>query len=158
MGATRYVGQAATARRAAVLPAASFVQELARTWDSAPFYLDASAVPVQSRAIHHPLTDIAAHARAANLSLIPATTLSASIQYQAAVASINAIDHRGVALRVDLQQLVTAASWASALTLPMTATDLVVDFAAKETPKYYRFKLAALVRSYNSTPDGKRHP
>jgi hypothetical protein len=113
-----------------VLPAASFVQELARTWDSAPFYLDASAVPVQSRAIHHPLTDIAAHARAANLSLIPATTLSASIQYQAAVASINAIDHRGVALRVDLQQLVTAASWASALTLPMTATDLVVDFAA----------------------------
>ena len=33
-----------------------------------------------------------------------------------------------------------------------------IDPACKATPKYYRFKAAALVRSYNSTPDGKRHP
>src|SRR5690606_27928436 len=68
-----------------------------------------------------------------NLSLIPATTLAASTSYQAAVAGAVAADGRGVALRIDLNELAQSASWAPTWGFPPADTDLIVDLGGTLT-------------------------
>ena len=128
VGADRYVGREATKKHPALPPATVLVQEIARIWGNNPFYLDASAVSATS-SIAHPLAAIATQARALGLSLIPATTLAAPILYQVAVDTITKIDHRGVALRVDLQQFASIGSWSTGWSIPQIETDLIADFA-----------------------------
>jgi Beta protein len=128
LGTAQYVGKDATKKRAAI-PAADIVcQDLLTTWGTAPFYLDAAALatPVGG---HHPLIDIATVARGLGLSLIPATQLAAPAPYQAAVQALVAHDKRGVLLRVDLQEFTSAAAWAPGWYVPLSDTDLLVDFA-----------------------------
>jgi hypothetical protein len=106
------------------------VNEVVQCWGTAPFFLDASALPLAAGAAHHPLLDIAAAARVAGLHLIPATRPTVWIPYQNAVSAVVATDGRGVGLRVDLQQLSTAATWVPSAPLPVAHTDLIADFAS----------------------------
>ena len=126
LGTDQYVGRKAT-KKSPVVPAPDAIAaELQSIWGKAPFYLDATALPA-STAGHHPLVDIAASMRALGLSLIPATRVTAPGSYQAAVNATAAKDHRGVLLRVDLQEFSAAATWQSAWPTPMAETDLLVD-------------------------------
>lgn len=110
-----------------VTPAQAFANEVAQCWGTAPFYLDATSVPIGAAAAH-PLVDLASAARAAGLNLIPATVLGAPTAYQSAVQAVHAIDGRGAALRVDLAEFSSAGSWATSLPLPFGAIDLIADF------------------------------
>lgn len=116
-----------TRHRTAVSPAQVVADDLATYWGSSPFGLDASAIHAHPSAA--PLLDIAAHARQAGISLIPATRLSAHPTYQTAVAQVHRVDGRGAVLRVDLQGMTSAANWVSNWPIPLEETDLVVDCA-----------------------------
>lgn len=128
MGADRFVGSAATKKRPAVPPATKIAADLLNTWGKAPCYIDASAIPTPVSGIH-PLTMIDAASRAAGLQLIPATRLNAPGPYQAAVDGMMSSDHRGVLLRVDVQEFATASRWGPtwAATRAFAVTDLVLD-------------------------------
>lgn len=124
----RYVGKAQTKNHAAVSAPNHFVQEIETAWSQAPFYLDASALPHGSG--QNPLVAIANRARARNLNLIPATSMAAIPVYQQAVNHVVNADHRGVALRIGLQELSTAATWRAGWPHPLDETDLIVDVGA----------------------------
>lgn len=124
-------------------PAQNFANEAQQTWGAAPFYLDATALAAPS-AGPHPLEAIATAARVSGLHLIPATSLTASPAYQAAVSNVHAVDGRGAALRVDFEQFNSVPSWVGGWILPSTETDLVVDVRSS----------AALVNSIGSTLPG----
>jgi hypothetical protein len=128
LGTDRYVGKKATKQHPAVPAATAFAQDMLAIWGTAPFYLDASAVPTPAGG-HHPLLDLGASARAANLILIPATHLAAPAEYQRAVQDLLRRDRNGVLLRVDLQQMTSAATWAPTWPVPLAETDLLVDFS-----------------------------
>lgn len=131
LGTERFVGRDATKTKLAIPAAALFAQEMGQIWGQNLFFLDASAVNLPHGASQHPLIDIAAQARSANLSLIPATTLAAtSGHYLAALTSTVSADQRGLALRIDLQELGSIGSWGAAWPFPMANTDLIVDFGA----------------------------
>ena len=106
------------------------VHEVSQCWGAAPFFLDATQLPIAPGAAHHPIVDIAAAARAAGLHLVPATRPTAWGSYQTGVASVVAIDGRGVGMRVDLQQLSTAAGWSSLMPFTPSNTDLIADFSS----------------------------
>ena len=108
--------------------AEALAAELKTAWGTTPFYLDASAL-VPSAAHTNPLVDIANAARVIGLQLIPATRLTATAAYQADVLAVATVDTRGVALRVDMQGLTSAASWTTAWPHALGATDLIADFA-----------------------------
>ena len=126
---TRYVGKAATKSHPAIAPANFFAQEMATIWGTLPFFLDASEIP-HSGGGHHPFAAIAARARTQGLSLIPATWLGAPAPYQQAVNAAVSVDHRGVGLRVDLQELTSAATWIAAWPHQPNQTHLLVDFGS----------------------------
>lgn len=111
-------------------PAHALVTELSQCWGAAPFYLDASAIPMLVGSANHALVDIANALRVAGLNMIPATVIGAPAHYQNAVSAIHAIDARGVGLRVDLAEFTSAASWAPLMPIPITETDLIADFRA----------------------------
>jgi len=121
----QFVGKKATKAAPAIPSPAFFTQQMSYAWGGLPYYLDAAALPVTPTG--HPLAVIAAHARAANQAMIPATTLGASAPYQAAVANAAATDGRGVALRIDLSELAQSATWVSGWGFPLNQTDLIVD-------------------------------
>jgi hypothetical protein len=121
----QYVGKKATKAAPAIPSPAYVAQQMSYAWGPQPFYLDATALPATAGG--HPLGMIAAHARAAQLALIPATTLGASPQYQTAVAQAASTDGRGVALRIDLSELAQSASWVPGWSFPLNQTDLIID-------------------------------
>ena len=121
----QYVGKKATKAAAAIPGPAYFVQQMGYCWGAAPYYLDATELP--TTAAGHPLIAIAAGARVAGRSLIPATTLGATPAYQSAVAATAATDGRGVALRIDLSELSQSANWVPTWPHPLNQTDLVID-------------------------------
>jgi hypothetical protein len=127
LGTQQYVGRKATAKRVAVPAPKVFADEVSSIWGNAPFYINAAALPTPP-AGHHPIADIAAAARAAGLKLIPATSLSAPPAYQAAVSTIEAIDTRGLALVVDLNEFSSMSGLAGAWPHALSKTDLIVDF------------------------------
>src|SRR4051812_17859894 len=87
LGTEQFVGKKATKQKPAVAAPAVFVKEMQSIWGTARFYLEASALPPTGGA-HQPVEQIAAAARAAGLQLIPATRLTASPVYHAAVQKI----------------------------------------------------------------------
>jgi hypothetical protein len=121
----QYVGKKATKSEAAIPSPQHFVRQMSLAWGGFSYYLDASTLP--ATAVGHPLTDIAAEARAVGHLLIPCTNLGVSQQYQAAVASTAAVDGRGAALRIDLSELAQSASWVPNWKLPTNLTDLIID-------------------------------
>jgi len=127
----QFVGKKATKAAPAIPNAAYFVQQMSYAVGASPFYLDCAALPVGPAG--HPLTVIAGQARAANLSLVPATTLAAPATYQAAVAAAVAADGRGVALRIDLNELAQSAAWAPTWGFPFPDTDLIIDLGGTLT-------------------------
>ncbi|MEJ0009507.1 MAG: hypothetical protein WDN72_02640 [Alphaproteobacteria bacterium] len=123
----QYTAKAATATRPAMTAAEAFIDELLAKWGATDFYLDASGVG--QGAVHHPIIDIAASARARNARLIPATSLTAPLQYQQAVANVVLANGTGVGLRVDLQDVTSAATWIGSWPHPVASTDLIADFS-----------------------------
>lgn len=105
----------------------NLVAEIKTAWGTAPFYLDASALVIPAGQ-QHPLVNIAAQARAAGLSLIPSTRVTAPQVYHHAMVSVARMDQRGAAVRVDLQGLTSASTWANAWPIPLDKTDLIADF------------------------------
>lgn len=128
LAADQFKGKEPNSSSPARTAAECFVTEVRNAWGIGPFYLDASGV-APTPAHPHPLVDIALAARAAGLQLIPATRQSASGSYQADVQAVAAIDLRGVALRVDMQGLTSAATWTGSWAHALGDTDLIVDFA-----------------------------
>ena len=125
---TQYVGRDATKHKPTIPAANRVSQEILSIWGTAPIYLDASYLPEPADG-PHPITRIARRARSDSLTLIPATRLNAPANYQQAVNSMAQRDERGVALRVDLQGMTSAASWIGDWPHPQSETDLIVDFA-----------------------------
>ncbi|KAB7782883.1 hypothetical protein F8B43_4177 [Methylorubrum populi] len=125
--AEQYKGRKATKTKVAVSSADHFVTQVLKAWGKDPFYLDASGM-MPAGGVQHPILAIATSARAQGLQMIPATPLGAPPLYAAAVAAIAGHDRRGVALRVDLQEFSSAASWAGAWPHPLAETDLIADF------------------------------
>lgn len=128
IGSDQIKGKAATRSKPQQTPADVFATDIYDAWGSRPFALDASALvtPVGSP---HPLIAIARSCGAVSAHLIPASTLTAPTPYQAAVAAVHQNDQRGTVLRVDLQELASAAQWAPKWITPPHQTDLIVDFA-----------------------------
>ncbi len=110
-------------------PADALAMEIRTVWGVKPFYLDASQVPPNSSG-KHPLTELDEAARLLKLKMIPATYLGARPEYQSAVHSLNLLDGRGIALRVDLHKFATAGAWAPNWPAPLGKVDLIADFAA----------------------------
>lgn len=123
LGTTQYVGRAATKANAAITAPDFFADEVRRIWGTAPIFVDAIELDPQE------LTNIAAACRSKGLQIIPATTLGAPNAYQSAVSKVMAKDGRGVALRVDLQEMTSAATWTKSWPHSLSDTDLITDFA-----------------------------
>jgi hypothetical protein len=124
----QFVGKKATkSTPIAVPPATTLAQGIVNDWGTYPFFLDASAVPDVPQG-HHPLVDIASACRALGAALIPVTHATATAQYQQAIATVVHADARGAGLRVDLQGMASAQQWIANWTIPLNATDLLVDF------------------------------
>lgn len=117
----------ATKKSVAVPSADHFVAQVASIWGTGAFYLDASGISAPA-GTQHPILAIAAAARAQGLFLIPAIFLGAPASYASAVATIIQQDQHGVALRIDLQELTSASTWAGTWPYPLSETDLIADF------------------------------
>lgn len=128
LGADQLKGKRPTKSRTAISAADLFANDVFDTWGTRPFYLDASSLQIVTPG-SHPITNIASSCRAVGANLIPATSLTAPSDYQTAVQNINRIDGRGIALRVDLQELGSASHWAPTWIAPLAQTDLIADFA-----------------------------
>lgn len=124
----QFVGKKATSKAPALPSPALFAQQAQTAWGTQPFMLDAMALA--TTATGHPLIAIGAAARALGLALIPSTSLFAPAMYQAAVGALVAADGRGVALRIDLQELANSAAWIAAWPYAPADTDLVIDLGA----------------------------
>ncbi|MFK5599509.1 hypothetical protein ACFZ8E_21305 [Methylobacterium sp. HMF5984] len=70
---------------------------------------------------------IAANASAKGLDLIPAISLASPAGYSQAVHTIVQTQGRGIALRIDLNEFSSAASWVGGWNYPLSETDLIVD-------------------------------
>jgi len=124
----QFVGKKATRASPVAVPAAmALAQNIVQDWGLNPFFLDASGVPDSPQG-SHALVAIAAACRALGVHLIPVTHAAATPQYRHAIAAVVQSDSRGAGLRVDLQAMATARQWISNWTLPLSATDLLVDF------------------------------
>lgn len=151
LGTEQYVGRDATKHKPVVTPPNVFAEELHTIWGNAPFYLDAIALPTGAR---HPLVDIAARARVKRLNLIPATQLNAPAPYQAAVTAVAGTDHRGVALRVDLNEFSSVVNWIGAWPFTPADTDLIVNLA--DSVGVVNALGAALSPTFTNLPHGNR--
>lgn len=96
-------------------------------WGTTRFYIDASDLPGTASA--HTFDDIRKSANAIGLDLVPSIRLNAPPEYSAAVLRAAKADRRGVALRISLAQLTSAATWLGSWKMPLTETDLIIDLA-----------------------------
>jgi hypothetical protein len=101
-----FADQPETVRREAMSASFLFADEVFKHWGARPFYLDASAIPASATGVH-PLIDTAKQCRELGARLTPATRLSASAAYEAAVLKVAQTDNCGVALKVDVRNLRT---------------------------------------------------
>ena len=122
----QYVGKKATQKHPAIPAPDAIANELMTCWGTAPFFLDASALPAGAQ---HPIVDIAAAARNIGLAMIPAAPLASPLPYQHGVNSVVGTDHRGIGLRVDLTQVSSANLWSTQWPFPLPATDLIIDIS-----------------------------
>ena len=127
LSAEQVAARPATATREAMTAAQAFAHDIHSIWGTAPFFLDASGLGSNARGTPL-LRAIASRARILGCQLIPATFLDAPAAYQNAVSHVANTDLRGVALRVDLQELTGAASWVRTWGHSPRDTDLITDF------------------------------
>lgn len=127
LGSEQFKVKAATKMHAAVPAPQVFVHDVLSDWGKGAFYLDASSLPTQGTQ-PHPITGVAAAARAAGASLIPVVNLGAKPGYLSAVAAIKSADNRGVGLRIDMQELLSIGSWLPHWPFSVGEADLIVDF------------------------------
>jgi hypothetical protein len=109
-------------------PSEYLAKQIADAWGKTTFYLDVSDLP--GTHAKHVLDDIAAKANAAGLSMAPSIKLNAPSVYAAAVSRVVKHDGRGVALRIPLDQMSSAATWMGSWPFPFAETDLIIDLAA----------------------------
>ena len=89
----QYGPQEETASKTGLSAADAFIQEVVLAWGTAPFYLDATNLPVGTSG-NHPILRIAVAARKKGAAMIPATRIDAPTAYQAAVDMIAKADIR----------------------------------------------------------------
>jgi hypothetical protein len=87
----------------------ALAKQVLDAWGTASIYLDASDL-IRNATSHH-LDSIAASARSAGLSVIPATRLGVPTAYELAIRRMVSADCRGVALRISLAEMTGAATW-----------------------------------------------
>jgi len=103
-------------------------KQIGDAWGKTKFYLDASDLP--GTAAKHSLDDIRAKAKAIGLLIVPSIKLNAPSEYTAAATRAVKSDDRGIALRISLAQLTSAASWTPSWSFPKGETDLIVDLSS----------------------------
>jgi len=106
-------------------PSEYLSKQISDAWGKTAFFLDAS--DLSGTPSKHGLDDIAAKANAAGLSLVPSIKLNPPPVYASAVSRVVKHDHRGVALRISLGEMSSAASWMGAWSFPFSETDLIID-------------------------------
>lgn len=127
LGNDDYKHRKATAKIEARTAAKAFCDEVKSVWGDAEFMLHASdLIPVEEDD-PHPMAAIGAAAREAGLSIIPAVRLDDPEEYQLAAVEIANETRGGIALRISLAEMGTAAAWADTVT--PESTDLIIDFA-----------------------------
>jgi hypothetical protein len=141
LGADQFKPRKATKTKPPVPASVIVATDIQSIWGQSPFYLDAS--PISPTPGSHRFIDIASECRSLGLNLIPATRLGVHSDYENAVLKTASTDGRGVCLRIDLQEMTTMASWVSAWPVPMSETDILVDFGDQVT------QVAALGPSLN---------
>jgi hypothetical protein len=112
------------------------VSEIEQYWEQAPFLADLCHLDPGLRMANGgaPLQFFAEQSRARGLALIPVTGLHRDPNYQGAVASIVAADHRGACVRVCPAAIQSSefpgdlSSLLKAIGLKATQTDLLVDY------------------------------
>lgn len=114
-------------KKAPMSSAEYLVKQIDDAWGKTPLYLDASDLP--GTGTKHSLDDIRAKANAAGVSMIPSTKIIAPADYLSAVARVVQHDGKGVALRISLGQMTSAAQWAKLWPHPPQQTDLIIDLA-----------------------------
>ncbi len=107
-----------------------FADEIYKHWGSRPFFLNASMIQASAGGIH-PLIDTAERCRRLGAKLTPATPLTPSAAYEAAVSNVTQTDNRGVALSVTLAEFTRAAQWLPSWPHALNQTDLILDLADK---------------------------
>ncbi|WP_293824614.1 beta family protein [uncultured Brevundimonas sp.] len=118
---------------------APFASRLEKKWGSRPAFLDTSLLKPTERMAggDHPLTFLLDAIRARGGVVVPVTAPGRDLAHYNALASGMAIDGRGVAVRVSLDDIADPAfpaaltSLMSSLGAGLSDTDLIVDLAAK---------------------------
>lgn len=127
LGADQFKPKKATKSKPAVPASVVIAQDVATAWGAGPFYFDASRIADVAGKPHR-IESIAAECRNLGLQMMPAAGFGISASYSAAVQNIVTTDGRGVALRVDLQEMTSLSSSAASWPFPAQETDLIVDF------------------------------
>lgn len=107
-------------------------------WGARPALLDTSLIDPDERMIGgaHPLTWLLENARAKGCTLVPTTMLISDGAHHVAVQQAAGIDKRGAALRSSLEEAADhtfateARALATALSIPLSELDLVIDLIA----------------------------
>jgi hypothetical protein len=118
---------------------APFASRLEKKWGSRPAFLDTSLLDPIARMIGgvHPLTYLTDGVRAKGGTVTPVTSPGRDLAHYNSVAAVVAIDGRGVAVRVGLDDIAdpgfpaTLAGLVGSLGVTLPQTDLIIDLAAK---------------------------
>lgn len=116
-----------------------FASRLEKKWGTRPAFLDTSLLDPIARMIGsvHPLTYLMDEARSRGGTVTPVTSLGRDLAHYNAIASALAMDGRGVAVRVSLDDIAdpgfpaALASLVNSLGAALPQTDLILDLAAK---------------------------
>lgn len=117
-----------------------FASRLEKKWGVRPAFLDTNLLKPTERMIGggHPLTYLLDAVRARGGVLTPVTGLARDLAHYNALAAGMALDGRGVAVRVSLDEIAdpvfpaTLLSLVASLGVGLSETDLIVDLAAKD--------------------------
>jgi len=150
LGSEQFKVRPATQHHAAVPAPSAFVQEVLQSWGTSAVFVDASSLPsLPGQA--HPLTAIAASARGQGVTIVPVANLGVSASYLVAIQGADAIDHRGVCLRIDMQEAFSLSTWLSQWPFQPGQTDLIIDFGENvATAALIGQQLDAMFLSVNS--------
>lgn len=110
--------------------------QVKKAWGTTPFFIDPEELDIPAPPSPHPVDNLFAACRQAGLAAIPVAALGSSSPYNQAAARIIAADHRGCALRLDVDDMVTPNVGASVqallgvLGVGAGDVDLVLDWRA----------------------------
>ncbi|MHB1843987.1 MAG: beta family protein [Deltaproteobacteria bacterium] len=132
-------------------PADKAVGRLWAAWGTGPIFIDAEQLDDGSvKSASHPLQMVFDSARQKGMKAIPVSTLGSSPEYESAVAAIVAIDGRGCALRLGVDELVDPGKLLAGLTqhlsklgLQPNSVDLILDWGPIDSAAGAQTYLAA---------------